>query len=185
MRDGFEQSKLVRRAACQPRRANHVGELRRQRARLRGASTCCGRRAGFRFADMTGFYDLWFQLGFRALIYNMMAGWCRRSRETDANRLVRSSTYEGDGMDFRGFLGGHPLSVFMRLALISVIVGVLLSLFGITPRNFFHALDGLARHVYDMGFGAVEWLLQYMVLGAMIVMPIWLIDAAVACRPIR
>ena len=78
-------------------------------------------------------------------------------------------------MDLRGFLGGHPLSVFIRLALISVVVGLLLSVFGITPRNFFQTLDGLARYVYDMGFGAIEWVLQYMVLGAMIVIPIWII----------
>ena len=77
-------------------------------------------------------------------------------------------------MDLRGFLGGHPLSVFIRLALISVVVGLLLSVFGITPRNFFQTLDGLARYVYDMGFGAIEWVLQYMVLGAMIVIPIWI-----------
>jgi hypothetical protein len=78
-------------------------------------------------------------------------------------------------MDLRGFLGGHPFSVFIRLALISIVVGLLLSVFGITPRNFFHTLDQLARYVYDMGFGAIEWILQYMVLGAMIVIPIWLI----------
>ena len=78
-------------------------------------------------------------------------------------------------MDIRGFLGGHPLSVFIRLALISIAVGLLLSFFGITPRNFFQSLDGLARYVYDMGFGAIEWILQYMVLGAMIVIPVWLI----------
>ena len=65
--------------------------------------------------------------------------------------------------------------MFIRLALISVVVGLLLSVFGITPRNFFQTLDGLARYVYDMGFGAIEWVLQYMVLGAMIVIPIWII----------
>ena len=78
-------------------------------------------------------------------------------------------------MDLRGFLGGHPFSVFIRLALISIAVGLLLSVFGITPRNFFLTLDQLARYVYDMGFGAIEWILQYMVLGAMIVIPVWLI----------
>ncbi len=78
-------------------------------------------------------------------------------------------------MDIRGFLGGHPLSVFIRLALLSIIIGLLLSVFGITPRNFFQTLDGLARYVYDMGFGAIEWVLQYMVLGAMIVIPVWLL----------
>jgi 8-oxo-dGTP pyrophosphatase MutT (NUDIX family) len=63
----------------------------------------------------------------------------------------------------------------VRLAIISIVVGVVLSVFGITPRNFFARLDELARWIYDLGFGAVEWLLDYMVLGAMIVVPMWLL----------
>ena len=78
-------------------------------------------------------------------------------------------------MDVRGFLGGHPIAVFMRLALICLLVGLVLSLFGITPRNFFQTIDELARRIYDLGFGAVEWLLEYMLLGAMLVIPVWLI----------
>ena len=78
-------------------------------------------------------------------------------------------------MDLRGFLGGHLLAVATRLAILCVVVGVVLSLLGITPRNFFRSLDSFARFVYDLGFGAFEWVLQYMILGAMIVLPIWLI----------
>jgi Family of unknown function (DUF6460) len=33
----------------------------------------------------------------------------------------------------------------------------------------------MARRIYDMGFGAVEWVLQYMLVGAMVVVPIWLV----------
>ena len=78
-------------------------------------------------------------------------------------------------MDFRRFLGGHPLAVAIRLGLLSVVVGLLLSVFGITPRNFFRSIGQFARYVYDLGFGAVEWLFDYMVLGAMLVVPIWLV----------
>lgn len=78
-------------------------------------------------------------------------------------------------MDLRGFLGGRPLSVAVRLAILSIVVGVLLSIFGITPHNFFMSLDHFARYVYDLGFGAFEWLIEYLVLGAMVVLPIWLI----------
>ena len=78
-------------------------------------------------------------------------------------------------MDLRGFLGGRPLSVAVRLAILSIVVGVLLSIFGITPHNFFMSLDRFARYVYDLGFGAFEWLIEYLVLGAMVVLPIWLI----------
>lgn len=78
-------------------------------------------------------------------------------------------------MDLRGFIGGSPLAVLVRLALLSVVIGFLLSFFGITPRNLFQVIDDLARRIYDLGFGAIEWLLDYLVLGAMIVVPVWLI----------
>ena len=78
-------------------------------------------------------------------------------------------------MDLRGFLGGHPMSVAIRLGLLSIVVGVFLSIFGITPHNFFMSLDHFARYVYDLGFGAFEWALEYLVLGAMVVVPIWLL----------
>ena len=78
-------------------------------------------------------------------------------------------------MDLRGFLGGHPASVAIRLALLSIVVGLLLSLFGITPRNLFLSLDHFARYIYDLGFGAFEWVLEYLVLGAMLVVPIWVL----------
>ena len=78
-------------------------------------------------------------------------------------------------MDFRRFLGGHPFSVAIRLALLSIAVGLVLSVFGITPRNFFRSLDEFASYVYNLGFGAFEWLFNYLVLGAMLVVPIWLV----------
>ncbi len=78
-------------------------------------------------------------------------------------------------MKFRNFLGGHPVAVIIRLVVLSILVGVVLSAFGITPSNFFSALDRFAQHVYELGFGAIEWLLQYLVLGAMLVVPVWLI----------
>ena len=75
----------------------------------------------------------------------------------------------------RGFLGGHPLAIFLRLAILSLVVGIVLSSFGVTPRNFFASLDSFARFLYDLGFGAFEWVLEYSLLGAMLVVPLWLI----------
>jgi hypothetical protein len=86
-------------------------------------------------------------------------------------------------MSLRDFLGGHPLAVALRLAVISVLVGVVLSLVGVTPANFFHVIDDFARHVYDLGFGAIRWLVEYLVLGAMLVVPIWLLVRLLRARP--
>lgn len=71
--------------------------------------------------------------------------------------------------------GDGPIGIIVRLAVISLIVGVALSALGITPANLFYSLNVLARRLYDMGFGAVEWVLQYMLVGAMVVVPIWLL----------
>jgi len=73
------------------------------------------------------------------------------------------------------FLGGSPLGVLIRLALLSVVVGVVLSALGITPDNFFYQIRLLLQRIYDLGFGAFESVLEYLVLGAMVVVPIWLI----------
>ena len=73
------------------------------------------------------------------------------------------------------FFGGNPIAVILRLALISIIVGVVLSALGITPENFLYRMQILARRVYDMGFGAIEWAFGYLLLGAIIVIPIWII----------
>lgn len=78
-------------------------------------------------------------------------------------------------MDRNVIFGGNPLAVILRLVVLSIVVGVVLSAIGITPQNLFGSLNLLARRLYDMGFGAIDWILQYLILGAMVVVPIWLI----------
>lgn len=78
-------------------------------------------------------------------------------------------------MDRNQIFGGNPLGVLVRLVVLSIVVGIVLSALGINPRNFFYHLNLLAHRIYDMGFGAVEWVLGYLILGAMVVVPIWLI----------
>jgi hypothetical protein len=78
-------------------------------------------------------------------------------------------------MDRNVIFGGNPLAVVLRLVVLSIIVGVVLSAIGITPQNLFGSLNLLARRLYDMGFGAIDWVLQYLILGAIVVVPIWLI----------
>ena len=78
-------------------------------------------------------------------------------------------------MDRDTFLGGSPIGVLIRLALLSVVVGVILSALGITPENFFYQIRLLLQRIYDLGFGAFESLLGYLLLGAMVVIPIWIV----------
>ena len=78
-------------------------------------------------------------------------------------------------MDSRNIFGGNPLGVVLRLVLLSIIVGVVLSALGITPRNFLYHIEVLLRRIYDLGFSTFDWLLQYLILGAIVVVPIWFV----------
>lgn len=78
-------------------------------------------------------------------------------------------------MDRSTFLGGSPLSVIFRLALISLVVGIVLKALGINLRNFFDRVNELLGNIYNLGFGAVEWVFEYLILGALVVVPIWLL----------
>ena len=70
-------------------------------------------------------------------------------------------------------LGDQPGTVVARLIAASFVVGVLLSLFGVSPFDIMDGLSRLAGRIYNMGFETVEWLVRYIVLGAVIVVPIW------------
>jgi Domain of unknown function (DUF6460) len=72
-------------------------------------------------------------------------------------------------------LGGSPLGVLTRLILVSILVGVVLSAFGLDPFDIVHSIERLLRHIWNMGFDAVRWLWRYFLLGAVLVIPIWII----------
>jgi hypothetical protein len=71
--------------------------------------------------------------------------------------------------------GGSPLGVLARLVLVSVLVGVVLSALGLDPFDIVRSIERLIRNIWNMGFDAVRWLWRYFLLGAVIVIPIWLI----------
>lgn len=73
------------------------------------------------------------------------------------------------------FFGGNPAMVFLRLAIISLIVGILLSILGLDPLDIIDSLRRLAQRLYDMGFDAVVRIFRYFLLGAVIVFPIWVV----------
>jgi hypothetical protein len=73
------------------------------------------------------------------------------------------------------FLGGPPLAVVGKLILLSILIGVVLSAIGLDPWNIVSSLERLVRSIWNMGFDAVRWLWQYFLLGAVLVIPIWLI----------
>jgi hypothetical protein len=85
-------------------------------------------------------------------------------------------------MDSKTIFGGNPFGVVIRLALLSIAVGVVLSVLGITPQNFLERLNAIVTNIYNLGFDAFESILGYLLLGAMVVIPIWLIIRLASAR---
>lgn len=73
------------------------------------------------------------------------------------------------------FLGGSPLRVALQLLFLCLVVGVILSALNINPWDLYHGLRGFVRNIFSMGFGAVERFGGYIVLGAVVVLPVWLV----------
>ena len=74
------------------------------------------------------------------------------------------------------FLGGSPIAVAFRLALLSILVGVVLAAIGFDPYNILRSIQLLFQRLWDLGFDAVNWVWRYFLLGAVIVIPIWLLS---------
>ena len=55
------------------------------------------------------------------------------------------------------------------------VLGVILSALGVSPFDIVDSLRRLALRIYNMGFDAVVWGFRYLVLGAVIVVPVWLV----------
>jgi len=87
---------------------------------------------------------------------------------------IREIPARNDGL-YR-FLGGSPLAVALRLILLSVLVGVVLAAIGFDPWNIVNSIRRLFQWIYDLGFDAINGLWRYFLLGAVIVVPIWLLS---------
>lgn len=74
------------------------------------------------------------------------------------------------------FLGGSPLTVAFRLVLLSILVGVVLAAIGLDPWNILKSIKALFQWIRDIGFDAINWIWRYFLLGAVIVIPIWLLS---------
>jgi hypothetical protein len=71
--------------------------------------------------------------------------------------------------------GGSPLGVLVRLIVLSVILGIVLSALGWSPLDFVARLQSIVVGVWNMGFDAFGSVGRWFVAGAVIVFPIWLI----------
>lgn len=73
------------------------------------------------------------------------------------------------------FFGGSPGRIVVQLVVISFFLGLVLNAVGVSPFDIVNGLRDLFRRIYDMGFGTIEAIFRYILLGAVIVVPVWLL----------
>jgi hypothetical protein len=73
------------------------------------------------------------------------------------------------------FLGGSPLQVFVKLLFVSLVVGALLMWLDLRPMDLLHGARRFFDRIYSLGFDAVRVVIEYVVTGAAIVLPIWFV----------
>jgi hypothetical protein len=90
------------------------------------------------------------------------------SAETEPTRMASKNAIED-------FLGGSPLNVAVRLFFISLVVGALLMWLDLRPIDILRGVQDFIDRIYRLGFGAVRELVSYVLAGAVIVIPAWLV----------
>ncbi len=73
------------------------------------------------------------------------------------------------------FFGGSPARVLAQLVVFSFVVGIVLSTLGVSPYDIVDSFGRLIRHIYENGFETLAWAWRYFLLGAVIVVPVWVI----------
>jgi hypothetical protein len=69
---------------------------------------------------------------------------------------------------------GVTVGTVIKLALASLLVGWLLSVLGVTPADLMAKFSGLATGLWAGSRDFLGWAGGYMLLGALVVLPVWL-----------
>jgi hypothetical protein len=67
------------------------------------------------------------------------------------------------------------IGTIIKIALVSLVVGYILTVIDIDPLGFIKFLSNTMRNAAELVGDAVEWAMPYMMLGAIIVVPFYLI----------
>lgn len=81
-----------------------------------------------------------------------------------------------------GFLGDTPIRVIIKLLILSVAVGFLMSIFGLYPDDIIYAARDFVLDLWNTGFKALGRVGNYLVLGAVIVVPLFIVIRLLSYR---
>jgi hypothetical protein len=73
------------------------------------------------------------------------------------------------------FLGDSPLRVILKLLVVSFLVGLVMNAFGWSPMDVFYGIQKFFIDLWNLGFHAIDRFLGYILLGAAIVIPAFIL----------
>ena len=73
------------------------------------------------------------------------------------------------------FFGGSPLWVLAKLAMLAVVIGVILDVLGLDALELLRAIQDLFYDLFGNIWDMLETLLNWFLLGAVIVFPLWIL----------
>ena len=74
------------------------------------------------------------------------------------------------------FLGGSPASVLAKLIFLSLLVGAFMAFLGITPFRLVEGLFDWISSILDLSLDTVKEIGLWVLYGAVIVIPLWLLS---------
>ncbi len=80
------------------------------------------------------------------------------------------------------FMGGSPGSVLVKLVFLSLLVGAFMAFLGLTPFALIDAVVGWIGSIFDLSFETVIEIGRWILYGAIIVVPVWLVSRLFARR---
>jgi hypothetical protein len=73
------------------------------------------------------------------------------------------------------FLGDSPLRILIKLIIVSFIVGLVMTSFGWTPLDVYYSVQRFFLDLWNTGFRAIDRFLGYILIGAAIVVPVFIL----------
>lgn len=72
-------------------------------------------------------------------------------------------------------LGDTPGRVLVRLVFLSLVAGVVMAALGLEPYDIVRSVAEFFESIWNMGFSAIEKAFRYFLLGAVVVVPVWIV----------
>lgn len=71
------------------------------------------------------------------------------------------------------------MQTLLKLLALSFVVGLIIAVAGIDPVDLWRDLGGTVREIWSLFWDTAHWAVRYVVMGAIIVVPIWLVITVV------